>query len=185
MKKRNSADFSLTVYPAQLYESGMTDTQASLSSRPQRYYLSCQYLSDIDRTANTYAQDALGLIAASLRMMNHNTLETPIKGPKRLAAVVVKRPATTKAYVPTSPIDARCPGSGAIMFAGYGCKAISLSRARADPISMRKSINANGVLIIVILEMILKNLASTLDTAVGSKKYSSVCIGNVAFFRCP
>lgn len=175
---------SLTIYPAQLYGSGMKGTPASLSSTPQRFYVSCQHLSSTCRTTTTYTQDALGLIAASLRMINHNTLETPIKGPKRLAAVVVRRPATTTIYVPTSPSGARTPGSGAIMFAGYCCKAMSLSSARTDPISIRKSMKDNGDLIIVILEMSLRNLTSPLDTAIGSKKCGSVCTGFLAFFRC-
>lgn len=144
-----------------------------------------RYTSVTELQTPKIAQDALGLMATSLRIMNHNTLDTPIKGPKRLAAVVDKRPATTRIYVPTSPSGARIPGSGAMMFAGYGCKAISLSSARADPISIRKSMKANGVLIIVILEMSLKNLTSTFGAAIGSKKCGSACAASVDFFRCP
>jgi len=65
----------------------------------------------------TYAHEMLGLIAASLRMINHKTLDIPINGPSRFFMVVVNKPVTTRMYVATKPNCIRGLGSGAIMFA--------------------------------------------------------------------
>jgi hypothetical protein len=62
----------------------------------------------------TYAQDILGLTAASLRIMSHRTLEIPINGPDKLFVAVATRPATAMMYVPTKQIDIRGPRSGEV-----------------------------------------------------------------------
>jgi hypothetical protein len=73
-----------------------------------------------DETGETYAHETLGLIAASLRMINQRTLEIPIKGANRLCAVVTSKPAATRMYVPTNAIWTPAPGSGAPRLAvGY------------------------------------------------------------------
>lgn len=41
-------------------------------------------------TIPTYIHESPGLIAASLRMMNHSTLVIPINGPSRLLAAPVR-----------------------------------------------------------------------------------------------